>query len=465
MEFDNLKDELLSVTDTGLKYAKSLDNSVEFEIFVSYQNSVSASISQGIVTAKDGAAAGTAVRAAKGKRIGFAVASGVSPERIKLAAEEALSIINSVNVEDNRFKGFPDPKGKGREGAFTDEILSIGSDDLIKHCEEIIEEAKAVDERVKVVSALASVDWSGYAVGSTRGILEATRSGDSGCQSSVYAIQGEERKGSFHFDVSRERLFNPEGVGRIAAENAITQLGAKKLDITAKLPTIWTPIPAALFILSSLGQSTLGRTVVDGISPLCDKIGDTIASKQLSIVDNGQSKIGLRTEAIDAEGQPQQKNTVIENGVLKNYLFDNYYGKAFGLESTGNCSRGGGIFGDDTTPFEEKPSVSTKWLEITPGSKTEEEIISSIDGKAILIREFPLGIFHSMVATGEFSCVAGTAFLVENGELKGPVEPVSIAGNYYEGFQNLREIGSNIEFLPFDIEIPTLIFDDFSVTG
>ncbi|MHA2179564.1 MAG: TldD/PmbA family protein [Candidatus Thorarchaeota archaeon] len=465
MEFDNLKDELLSVTDTGLKYAKSLDTSTEFEVFVSYQNDVSASISQGIVTAKDGAAAGTAVRATKGKRVGFAVASGVAPERIKLAAKEALSIINSVNVEDERFQGFADPKGAGKEGGFTKEILSIGSEDLIKSCEEIIEEAIAVDERVKVVSASASAIWSGYAVGNTRGILEATRSANSGCQSDVYAIEGEERRGSFHFDVSRKRLYNTEGVGKTAAEIAVGLLGAKKLDLTAKIPTIWTPVPAALFVLSSLARSTLGNSVVDGVSPLCDKIGDTIASKDLTIVDDGQSKIGLGTEAIDAEGQPQKKNSIIEGGVLKNYLFDSYYGNAFGLESTGNCARGGGIFGGGATPFESKPTVSTKWLEVKAGTKSEEDIISSIDGKAILVRDFPLGIFHSNVATGEFSCVAGSAYLVENGELKGSVEPVSIAGNYYEGYEKLRTIGSNNEALPFGIDIPTLVFDDFSIVG
>ncbi|MFX1485290.1 MAG: TldD/PmbA family protein, partial [Promethearchaeota archaeon] len=337
MEFDTVKDELLSVTDTGLKFAKSLDSSVEFEIYVSFQNSVSASISQGIVTATDGASAGTAVRAARGNQTGFAVASGVSSERIKLAAREALAIINGAKVEDQRFKGFSDPKGAGNEGAFTDEILSIGSDDLIKNCEEIIEEAKGVDERAKVISASASVSWRGYAVGSTRGILEATRGGESSCQSSVYAIEGDERRGSFHFDASRERLFKTDGVGKTAAENAVSQLGARKLGLTAKLPTIWTPVPAALFILSSLGQSTLGDAVVNGVSPLCDKIGDTIASKQLSIIDNGQNPNGFGTEAIDAEGLPQKKNVVIEKGILKGYLFDNYYGQAFGLESTGNC--------------------------------------------------------------------------------------------------------------------------------
>ncbi|MHA1481326.1 MAG: metallopeptidase TldD-related protein, partial [Candidatus Thorarchaeota archaeon] len=195
-----------------------------------------------------------------------------------------------------------------------------------------------------------------------------------------------------------------------------------------------------------------------------DRIGDTIASKDLSIIDDGQNPSGIGTQAIDAEGLPQKKNPIIENGVLKNFLFDSYFGRAFDLDSTGNCSRGGD-FGGGATPYEERPSVSTKWLEVAAGKKSEEDIISSIDGKAVMIRGFPMGISHSNVATGEFSCVAGSAILVENGEVKGPLEPVSIAGNYYEGFKNLRAIGSNKEILPFGIATPTFVFDDFSVVG
>ena len=464
MDFDNIKDELLSITDTGLKYVRALDSSAEFEIYVHFENRMNAEIDQGVVTARDGAVAGSAVRAAKGQRVGFAVVSGISVERVKQAAKEALAVINSVNVEDNRFQGFAEPQGAGKEGAFVDEILTLGTDDLIRSCNEIVEEARAVDSRVKVVTAEAKASWSSYAIGNTRGMLQATRNNRNSCQASVYAISGEERRGSLDFDASRKRLFRTEGVGRNAAEHAVSLLGARKLGVTAKMQTIWTPLPAALYVLSSLAQSVIGRPVVDGVSPLCDKIGDTIASKRFSIIDDGQDPTGLGTDAIDAEGVPQRRNPIVEKGVLKSFLFDDYFGRAYGLESTGNCTRGGSLFGG-ATPYETGPTASTKWLETVPGKKSEEDIISSIDEKAILIRDFPLGIFHSSVETGDFSCVATSAFLVEKGELKGPVEPVSVAGNYYEGFKNLLEVGSNLLQIPYGISIPTLVFDDFSIVG
>ena len=463
MKFDDLKDELLSATDTGLKYAKSLDSDSEFEVFVYYQNKIDAKIEQGVVSAKDGAVTGTAVRAARGKQVGFAVASGVSAERIKFAAQEALSIIKSVKVEDDRFQGFADPKGSGKEGAYHDDILALGTDDLIRNCELVMNEALAVEPRVKVVMSEAKVKWGGYAVGNSRGILEATRGCVNSIEANVYAVDGEERRSGTQFDVSRDCICNPEGVGIKAAEEAVELLGAKKLDMTAKMTTIWTPMPAALYILSSLAESAVGRPVVDGVSPLCDRIGDTIASKDFSLTDDGQNPSGMFTQSIDAEGLPQKKNSLIENGVLKNFLFDSYFGRAFDLDSTGNCSRGDDFFG--SSPYEERPSVSAKWLEVAAGKKSEEDIISSIDGKAVMIRGFPMGIFHSRIATGEFSCVAGSAILVENGEVKGPLEPVSIAGNYYEGFKNLRAIGNNKETIPYGASTPTLVMDGFSVVG
>lgn len=464
MNFDDIKDELLSVTDTGLKYAKSLDSSIEFEVYVYYNNKTVAQIAQGIVTAKSGAVGGTAVRAAKGKQIGFAVASGVTADRVKIAAKEALSIIRGVKVEDDRFQGFADPAGTGKEGVYHDDILSFGTDDLIKSCESVIKEATEVDERVKVVQAQAEAEWGGYAVGNTRGILVATRGCGNSIQCSVQAFENEERKGSSDFDIARDRLYNAEGIGKTAAEKAVGMLGAKKLDMTAKMTTIWTPMPAGLYIMSSLAQSAGGRPIVDGVSPLCDRIGDSIAHKELTIVDDGQNPKMLGTQAIDAEGLPQRSNPIIENGILKNFFFDSYFGRAMDLDSTGNCQRGGGVFGGET-PYESRPSAGTMWLDVVAGKKSEEDIISSIDGKAILVRDFPLGIFHSSIATGEFSCVAGSSFLVENGELKGSVEPVSIAGNYYEGFKNLMAIGSDKETIPFGISLPTLVFDGFSVVG
>jgi predicted Zn-dependent protease len=77
----------------------------------------------------------------------------------------------------------------------------------------------------------------------------------------------------------------------------------------------------------------------------------------------------------------------------------------------------------------------------------------------------PIGIFHSDVASGEFSAVAPSVFLVEKGEKKYPLQPVSVSGSFYSGFQNLLDVGSDLEKTAFVVETPTLIFDGFSIVG
>jgi PmbA protein len=464
MEFDDAKDELLARADTALKYAQSLETDAEFEVFISYENAAQASISQGIVTAKDGSLAGNAVRVALGKRIGFACGSGVDSERVKRSVREALEIVRAVDEEDSRFVSFCDSRKPGKESNFSQAILELQIDDLISDAESLVREASNLDERIGSVSGNASRVWGSYAVANTRGVMAATRYGYCDCSASAQAVDGDERRGGADFDVGVDRTYLTEGIGKSASEEALSLLGAKKLDLTEKMTTIWTYIPAATYILASLARSVSGDSIVEKTSPLCDMMGDMIGPSGLSITDNGQSPTGLGTNAIDGEGFPQSTTPIVENGVLKSFLFDQYYGKASGTESTGNSDRTGGPF-RDSTPYETTPSVSAKWLEISPGSKSEEEVISEIDGRAVLIKNFPLGIFHTEVATGEFSVVANSAYLVENGEVRHSIEPVSISGNFYEGLRNLVTIASNVRALPWNIASPTLVFDGFSVTS
>jgi PmbA protein len=278
------------------------------------------------------------------------------------------------------------------------------------------------------------------------------------------AIKDDERRASYTYDVTRERVFDIDGIGEQAVQEATSLLGAKKLDVTAEMPTLWIPKAATSYVLASLAQSANGRAVVEGLSPIAKRLGDKIANPRFTVLDDGQNPASLGTQAVDHEGHPQGKTPIIQKGQLKSFLFDSYYSRAFKTDSTGNCSRGGGPFGA-TLPFESSPGISSTSLEIVPGSKSEEELISSIDEKAVMIVDMPAGIFHSDVATGEFSAVATCVFLIENGEKRGAIQPVSVSGSFYKGFEQLREVGSDIERTPWGVTIPSLVFDGFTIVG
>ena len=319
------------------------------------------------------------------------------------------------------------------------------------------------DDRI-IAMAGCEVTWGGFAIGNSLGVQQASRSVSNSCGTYTMVIQGEEQRTGQEAIVTREKVFDITGLGEAAAKKAVSLLEAKKLDKTAQLPTLWVPWAAASYFLASLRQSVNGRPVVEKLSPLADKLNDKIAPLSLTLIDDGQNPAGISTEAIDGEGHPQSRTPIIEKGVLKQFLFDSYYGSIFGSESTGNASRGGGPFGP-SLPYEVAPSIATTNLEVFPGTKSEEELIASIDGQALLIADIPIGIFHSDVSTGEFSAVASSVFLIEAGEKQYPLQPISVAGNFYDGLKKLREIGANREITPFGMAISSLIFDGFSIVG
>ena len=464
MEYENLNDELLSAVDSGLEYARTVDREAEFELYLFYKHTTRAKIAQGVVDATDGNVEGNAIRVAKKNSISFASSSGISVERIKRSINEAVTSLRSVSIKDERFKGFCSPKRPGKEGIFTKDVLNLSEEALINIARNIVRESQAFDKHIHTVESGCFAEWDGFAVGNTNGLQQASRSALNGCEISCIAVKGEERRTAYEFDITRERLMKTSGIGAKGAQKAISLLNAKKLNKTTVLPTIWVPISAASYIYASLGQSTSGSNVVEGLSPLRDKIGEVIANPRLTVTDDGQNPTGVNTDAIDAEGYPQQKTTIIEKGRLNQFLFDSYYAQIYGTESTGNCTRHSRLFGS-TLPYENSPSIRPKNLEVKPGKKDLDALIASIDGQAVLIVDVPIGIFHSDVSTGEFSAVAQSAFLVEDGEKQWSLEPVSVSGNFYDGFKQLRDVGSDLEKTVFTVETPTLVFDGFSIVG
>jgi PmbA protein len=464
MDYENLKDELLSAIETGLKYARTVDKEAEFELYLFCQSNTKVNIKQGIVEATDGVINGNAVRVAKQKRVSFASSSSISTDRIKQSINEALASLRSGSFVDARFKGFCEPKKPGKEGTFASKILDLNEEDLIEYASSLVKAGQEFDKRIIVAESNCSVEWGGFAVGNTLGLQQASKSASNSCSVSCMAAEKEERRVAYEYDITRERIMKTEGLGESAAQKAISLLGGRRLNKTAVLQTIWEPIAAAAYIAASLAQSTSGRAIVEGLSPLADKIGKELANSNLTVIDDGQNPSSINTEAIDAEGHPQQRNIIIEKGKLRQFMFDTYYAHIYGRESTGNCSRGGGFFGS-SLPYEISPTISPKSIEVQRGSKRMDDLISLTDGQAILIVDIPIGIFHSSISTGEFSAVAQSAFLVQNGEKKWPLQPVSVSGNFYQGLKQLLALGSDLKKTPLSVETPSLIFDGFSIVG
>ena len=250
-------------------------------------------------------------------------------------------------------------------------------------------------------------------------------------------MENEKRKTAFDFNVTRS-IPELENVGKTAAEKAINLLPSKTLGHTGVLPTIWNQNVMANYWQLSLFQSINGRQVVEKNSYFMDKLGDKVGISGLTITDNGQLPEGLQTSCIDDEGVPRRTTKIIQDGVLRSFLYDSYYGRLGKTESTGNAAR--------QQNYEGTADIAPTTLEIEPGTKDFDQLVSEID-KGILVFDIVMGLGHSNLVSGDFSVVATAPYLIEKGEITHPLEPIQIAGNLYKSFETIRAIGSDSKLL------------------
>tara|TARA_Y100000992_G_C21181277_1_gene450800 strand:- start:256 stop:960 length:705 start_codon:yes stop_codon:yes gene_type:complete len=233
-------------------------------------------------------------------------------------------------------------------------------------------------------------------------------------------------------------MLNPDEIGKIAAKKAINKLGPKKID-SEKIGIIFDK-RISKGILSTLASAVSASAISRGTSFLKDKIDNEIFPSSINIIDDPKIKKGLGSQNFDSEGVENNSLKLVENGILKNYLIDTYYGKKLNLKSNG---RSGGTtnlyFENGNLSFKELLNLEKKFLYITETIGHGGNII-----------------------TGDYS-VGASGFMVENGELTYPVSEITIAGNFKEMFKNLI-LANDLE-MKYSTNAPTLLINEMTVAG
>src|SRR5690606_15614388 len=159
-------------------------------------------------------------------------------------------------------------------------------------------------------------------------------------------------------------LEDAAAVGRRAAERALRRLGARQVP-TCEVPVVFEPL-VARSLLSHLAACVSGGAVYRDATFLKDRLGETIASELVTVVDDGRLPGALGSRPFDGEGLPTRRNVVVSAGRLETWLLDTYTGRKLGLPSTGSAARG--------TGGAPSPGPTNLWLE--PGSLAPEEIVA-----------------------------------------------------------------------------------------
>jgi PmbA protein len=239
------------------------------------------------------------------------------------------------------------------------------------------------------------------------------------------------------------------------ADRVIWQLemAKRKATVSTKLlPIIFTPHGVASALLSPLVLAFNGKAVLEGASPLKDKLGEQVFDKKLSLWDDATVAYGVGSYPFDDEGVPSQRLPLIADGVVANFLYDLQTAALAGTHSTGNGRRAGGGF----------PSPAISSLILEKGNVSFQEMVE--DMKEGLIVEDVIGAEQGNLLGGDFGGNVVLGYKVENGEIVGRVKDTMIAGNVYQVLKELLGIGQEVRWVGGILQTPPLYCSRVSVT-
>ncbi|MGA2532988.1 MAG: TldD/PmbA family protein [Candidatus Aminicenantales bacterium] len=238
-------------------------------------------------------------------------------------------------------------------------------------------------------------------------------------------------------------LASPEDIARQAVERTVRQLRPRKIR-TQNVPVIFEPTQTS-WLVGFLFGCVSGTAVYQKATFLAGKLGQKIGNGLVTVVDDGLMPGELGTRPFDSDGLPSRRTTVVEKGILKNFLCNTYAARKLKLGSTGNADGGG---------------VSPNNFYLEPGTATPRDIIARMAKGLILIRTLGHGLnsVSGDISRGAFG------LWVENGEIAYPVSEITISGNLGTILNTIEVVGNDLEFFS-PVTGPTIKVAEMTVAG
>ena len=251
--------------------------------------------------------------------------------------------------------------------------------------------------------------------------------------------------------------------GKDIAESAIRILNAEEI-IGGKMTVVVHNGFGGVLLHEACVHSLEATSVAKGVSVFSNKLGQKIASDIVTAVDDGTLKNNWGTLNVDDEGNPTQRNVLIENGILKQYLVDYRNSEIMNHHITGSGRR---------QSYKYSPTSRMTNTFFAPGKNTFDEIIASTE-KGLFAKKMGGGSVNP--ATGEFNFAVAEGYLIENGKITRPVRGATLVGSGAEVLMNIDMIGDNLDYgqgmcgslsgsIPTDVGQPTIRVQNMTVGG
>ena len=233
------------------------------------------------------------------------------------------------------------------------------------------------------------------------------------------------------FEIFDERI-DPAKYGEIAAKQAHTMLHAP-LCPAGIMPVVIDNGFGGVIFHEACGHSLEATSVAFGVSEFSGKLGQTIAAPCVTAIDDGTMVNEWGSLHVDDEGMPTTNLTLIENGVLKNYMIDKLGGRRMNMAPTGSGRR---------QSYAWAPTSRMRNTYIAAGNDDEAEMIATM-GDGLYAKKMGGGSVNP--ATGEFNFAVNEGYLVKDGKIAHPVRGASLIGRGSEVLLKIDRVGKDMQ--------------------
>jgi len=397
---------------------------------------------------------GVGVRMMAGSRVGYAYAADPDEEGVDELVQSARESVGFAEPDEGNVLPALGPL-QPLPGIYRENQSGVETSRKVSLALELERASVSVHPDVRKVEGAGygdSVSW--VAIASTRGApLEYART-DSWVTVSTLAERDGETQTGFALALARgvDEL-DWEPVAREAAHRAARLLGGTN-PLSERMAVILDPVAAASF-LGVLAGALSAESVLKGRSLLAGRVGQEVAAGRVTLVDDGRLADGPAVAPFDDEGVPTTRTALIENGILRGFLHNEYTAAKTGESSTGNAGRGG---------YRTVPGVSPSNLYLQPGEKTPDELLGQV-AWAVYVQEITGLHSGANPISGEFS-VGATGLRVEGGTFSGALREMTIASTLLDVLGSVVAVGDDLRFpLGGGLGAPTVLIAEMTVGG
>lgn len=423
----------------------------EAEAFASSGKDVDVQLQKNdIQMAKSASGDGIGVRVFRNGSLGFAFVNSFDENELNESVERALGI--AAASPSDRWNGLPEPTPvEPLDGLYDDRASSYGVDEAVEQAITMMRSAKERDRRVTIDGGGLTCSWSTKAVVSSRGVRAVEKGSVFYCFIMGMAVDGDNISSfDFQFDCSRSAGgYDPRKLGEVFADNVIASLGAVKGE-SFKGSVLLAPKAAAEIVAYPVQYALSASSVQKDTSRFAGKLNTNVASPLVTMIDDASLHDGFASTAFDREGIAPETLPLIEEGVLRNYLYDGYTARKDGRPSNGHA--GGGA--------SSVPTVANTNFVMSAGTSSLQEMISGID-RGILVTRYSGNVDP---VSGDFSGSVKGGRMIRSGKIAEPVSGTMIAGNSFELLQSISAVSVERETLFGDC-LPHVRMDGVVVTS